>query len=258
MKLPRPSLAPVILALAAFLSPARAAEEPLPLLRGVLLDGSGNLFCLADATGAATWAKLGQVHEGWKLESFDADRQVLKVSRDGATRELALETARVKESEARATAAEADALLEKMRFEDMITKSIEMQQKAMARSMGQMAGRALSDADKARMADIQAKALDIMVAEMDLPGMRQDMAKAMAEIYTADELRAQTAFYSTPAGQSSLEKQPQLQSRIAELMMPRLMKAMPKIQAMVRENTPKPEAKPAATAPSPAPAASKP
>lgn len=252
MRLPRRSLALATLALSACFMPLHAAEQTLPLLRGVLLDGAGNLFCLADATGTATWAKIGQTHEGWKLESFDADKQVLVVSRDGATRELTLETARIKAEDIRATTAEADSLLEKMRFEEMIAKSIEMQQKAMAKSMSQMAGKNMSDADKARMADIQEKAVKIMVDEMDLPGMRQDMAKAMTEIYTAEELRAQTAFYSTAAGQSSLEKQPQLQSRIAELMMPRMMKAMPKIQTMVRENTPKPAPKPAPAAPAPA------
>jgi hypothetical protein len=123
-----------------------------------------------------------------------------------------------------------------MRFEDMIGKSIEAQQKAMAKAMGQMGGRDMPDAEKARMAEFQAKVMKVMLDEMDLPGMRQDMAKAMAEIYTAEEIRAQSAFYSTPAGKATLDKQPQLQSRITELMMPRMMKAMPKIQAMAQEH----------------------
>ncbi len=238
MRLPRPApaLALAALTLALCLPSARAEETKLPLLRGVLLDGSGNLFCLADVTGAATWAKLGQTYDGWKLESFDADRQVLVVSRDGSTRELGLETSRIKAEEAGATVSDANALLEKMHFEDMIGKTIEAQQKAMAKAMGQMGGRNLSDAEKARMGEFQTKMMKVMLDEMDLPGMRQDMAKAMSEIYTADELRAQTAFYSTPAGQATLDKQPQLQSRITELMMPRMMKAMPKIQAMAQEH----------------------
>lgn len=256
MLLPRRPLALAALALTLCLGPLHAAEQDLPLLRGVLLDGSGNLFCLADATGAATWAKLGQTYGGWKLESFDADRQVLVVSHDGTTRELGLETARIKASEARATASEADALLEKMHFEDMIGKTIEAQQKAMAKAMSQMGGKNMSDADKTRMAEFQAKMMKVMLDEMDLPGMRQDMAKAMADIYTADELRAQTAFYSTPAGQATLDKQPQLQSRITELMMPRMMKAMPKVQAMAQEQMKADAAaKAAKTAPAAAPAA---
>jgi len=77
------------------------------------------------------------------------------------------------------------------------------------------------------------------------------MAKARAEIYTADEIRAQTAFYSTPAGRSTIEKQPRLQSRISELMMPRMMKAMPKIQAMAMEEATaaRQRAEPASTTP---------
>jgi hypothetical protein len=252
MPLPRRPLALAALALTLCLGSLHAAEKELPLLRGVLLDGSGNLFCLADVTGTATWAKLGQSYDGWKLESFDADRQVLVVSRDGGTREIGLETARIKAGESRATADEANALLEKMHFEDMIAKTIEAQQKAMAKAMSQMGGRDMSDADKARMAEFQAKMTKVMLDEMDLPGMRQDMAKVMAEIYTADELRAQTAFYSTPVGQATLDKQPQLQSRITELMMPRMMKAMPKIQAMTQERM---KADAAAKAAKPAPAA---
>lgn len=245
MRPPRPRLAfaLAVITFSAGLASLSAAEKNPPLLRGVLLDGAGNLFSLADATGAATWVKLGQSYDGWKLESFDVDRQILVVGRDGARHELGLEVSRIGASGSRATAADADALLEKMRFEDMIAKSIELQQQAMAKAMNQMAGPGVSDAEKARMADIQAKAMKIMLEEMDLPGMRQDMARAMSEIFTADELRAQSAFYSTPAGQATLEKQPVLQSRVAELMMPRMMKAMPKIQAMARE---------AAAAPAPA------
>ncbi len=247
------------LALAAFtlslgLPATRAAEAELPLLRGVLLDGSGNLFCLADATGAATWAKLGQVHAGWKLESFDADRQVLVLSREGVRRELGLETARIQASAAPATVADADALLEKMRFEDMIAKTIEAQQTAAIKAMGRLGGKNLPDAERERMAEFQTKVMKTMIEEMDLPGMRQDMAKAMSEIYTADELRAQSAFYSTPAGQATLEKQPQLQSRMTELMMPRMMKAMPKIQAMTQEHAKAEAAAKAAKTPAPAPA----
>jgi hypothetical protein len=235
MRLLRSSLVLATLALSLGLSPARAAEPALPLLRGVLLDGSGNLFCLADLTGAATWVKIGQTHEGWKLESFDADRQVLVLNRDGTKHEIALADTRITASELRASVADADKLLDEMRFEEMVAKSMEMQQKAMSRSMGQMLPKGASDADRAKFVEIQTKAMQIMLEEMDLPGMKKDVAKAMAEIYTAEEIRAQSAFYSTPVGRSATEKQPQLQARIAELMMPRVMKAMPKVQAMVME-----------------------
>lgn len=236
MRTLRPALALGLFALLAGLAPAQtSADKPLPLLRGVLLDGSGTLFCLADLTGAASWVKLGQVHEGWKLESFDAERQVLVVSRDGTRRELALESSQIKADAARATLADANELLDKMQFEEMLTKSMEVPQKAMAQSMGQMLGKNASAADRAKMIEVQAKAMKIMMDELDLPGMKQDMAKAMSEIYTSEEIRAQTAFYSTPAGRATIEKQPALQARITELMMPRMMKAMPKIQAMAME-----------------------
>jgi hypothetical protein len=213
---------------------AQTRVEP-PLLRGILLDGAGTLFSLSDATGSAVWLKLGQSHAGWKLESFDAERQVLVVTRDGERQEIGLEAARIRADASRATTADADALLDQIRFEEMVSKSIELQQEAMMKAMNQMAGAGVSDAEKTRMMELQARMTKALLDEMDLPGMRQDMAKLMSEVFTAEELRAQSAFYSTAAGRATLEKQPMLQSRMAELMMPRMMKAMPKIQAMAQE-----------------------
>ncbi len=233
--LPHAALA-LVLSLAAS-GPALAAEAPkLPLLRGVLLDGAGSLFSLADSGGNATWVALGQTHGGWRLESFDAERRILILGRDGERHELALENARILASESRATTAEADALLEKIRFEDMIVKSLEIQRQAMTKALQQGgAGQNLSEAEKARLADFQAKVAEIMLEEMDLPTMRKEMAQVMTEVFTAEELRAQSAFYSTAAGQATLEKQPILQSRMTDLMMPRMMKAMPRIQALSME-----------------------
>jgi hypothetical protein len=178
LPLPRRALALCLLPLVVGLSGPSAAEEPqLPLLRGVLLDGAGSLFSLADSSGTATWVGLGQSHGGWKLESFDAERRVLTLRRDGARRELALETARIGASDTRPTTAEADALLEKIRFEEMIVKSLDIQREAMTKALQQSVGRDLSEADKARLADFQTEVARIMLEEMDLPVMRREMAR---------------------------------------------------------------------------------
>lgn len=226
-------------ALPAAESGTAAASSDLPVFRSVLIDGQAPMFSLSDATGSGRWLQLGESFEGWKLETFDAAEQRLTVSRDGATRELSLEAARLGDSEGAGSAAslaEADALLQKMRFEEMIEKTIEAQQSAMAKSMSRMPGMdGMDDAQRERFTEFQRKMMQTMFSEMDLPGMRTDLAKVYAETFSASELKAQSDFYSTAAGQAMLDKQPEIQRRVTELMMPRMMKAMPKVQAMSRE-----------------------
>lgn len=229
----------LLLAFAAAPGVASAAESPAnPLLRSVLIDGDTRLFSLADATGTGTWVKLGASFGDWKLDSFDVATQTLTISRAGVSKDLKLETAQIAAAEPAATLAEADAVLQKMRFEEMIEKTLRAQQESMAKSMssmGRMGNKNMSETEAAALADFQAKMIKTMFEDMDFPGMRKDMAKAMSEVFTPSELRAQADFYSTPAGQAVVDKQPELQTRMSEILMPRMMASMPKIQTMAKE-----------------------
>lgn len=211
------------------------AEADLPAFRSVLIDGSAPLFSLADATGSGRWIKVGEAFEGWKVDSYDPAKQVLLVSRDGETKELTLEGVRIADGGGKATIAEADEVLQKMRFEEMIGKTLEAQQSAMAKSMGGLFGKDMPEAQRERMVEFQKKVMAAMFEEMDLPGMRNDLSAVYAEIFSSAELKAQSDFYSTPAGQAMIDKQPVLQEKMTQIMMPRMMKAMPKIQAMSQE-----------------------
>lgn len=230
------------------------AESTAPILRSVLIDGQASLFSLADAAGTARWVGLGSEFDGWKLESYDAEAQKLTLRRGEETRAITLANSVIQASGSRAASlAEADALLQQIRFEEMIEAGIRAQQSAMMKSMSGLMGGRGGDAEQSRLAALQKRVMDVMLAEMDLPSMRQDMAKAYAELFTADELKAQADFYSTPAGRAMLEKQPELQAKISESMMPRLMRAMPKVQAAAMDFAK--EQAPAAATPLPAPAA---
>lgn len=237
LRLPRPALLACLALLSFAGSAAHAAEAELPVFRSVLIDGQAPLFSLADATGSGRWVKIGETFEGWKLDSFDAAKQTLTVTHDGKTTELSLESGQLKNDAAntKATVAEADALLQKMRFEEMISKTLEAQQSAMAKSMGGMFGKDMPEDQRTRMVEFQKKVMAAMFEEMDLPGMRQDLASVYAETFSSAELKAQSDFYTTPAGQAMLDKQPIIQERVTALMMPRMMKAMPKVQAMSQE-----------------------
>jgi len=237
------------LALLLALAPVALPAAERPLFRGVLIDGQTNLISLADTTGAARWLKIGETFNDWKLAAYDASAQRLTLTHENETLELSLEAAQIAAADnTRATVAEADALLQQMRFEEMITKALETQQATMAKSMGQMLGKNIPAEQQAKFAAFQQKIMKTMLEEMDLPGMRGEVAKVYADTFSAAELKAQADFYATPAGRAMIDKQPAMQQRMTELLMPRMMKAIPKIQAMsmdfAKENTPSPTTTP--------------
>lgn len=226
------------------------AAEP-PQFRSILIDGQSRLFSLADNTGSGRWLALGQSFEDWKLESFDAATQTLTLSRAGATRQLTLDSARTREADAKGTVADADALLQRMRFDELLESSLRVQQEAMAKSMGQMLGKNSTDAERAEFVAFQQRVMELMVREMDLPSLRQDLAKIYADTFTAAEIKAQADFYSTPAGRSLIDKQPAIQQRMTEIILPRTMQAMPKVQALAAEFAAEQAAARAKSAPKP-------
>jgi hypothetical protein len=228
----RPGLFALGLALLA--APSAPAAE-LPQFRSILIDGQSRLFSLADNTGSGRWLALGESFEDWKLESFDPATQTLTLSRAGATRQLTLDSALTREADTKGTVADADALLQRMRFDELLESSLRVQQEAMAKSMGQMLGQNATEAERAQFVAFQQRLMELMFREMDLPGLRQDLAKIYADTFTAAEIKAQADFYSTPAGQSLIDKQPVIQQRMTEIILPRTMKAMPKIQALAAE-----------------------
>jgi len=103
---------------------------------------------------------------------------------------------------------------------------------AMTRQMG---GRGMPGVSSDEMAGFQKKALDVIWAEMKPETMAADMAKVYSEVFTKDELRGLGEFYDTPIGQALTDKQPVVQQKMQEIMMPRMMAAMPKIQQMGKE-----------------------
>ena len=87
--------------------------------------------------------------------------------------------------------------------------------------------------------------------------MKRDFARIYSEVFTKEELQGLAAFYGTPLGQATSEKQPLVQEKISAAMMPRIMAAMPKMQQMAKDFAVEQKAKmdgaAAATAAPPAP-----
>ena len=215
-----------------------AASEPV--LRGVLVTGTDKLFSLSVPGSQPAWVEVGKTFEGWKVAEYREATRSLVLTRDGIERVLPLADSVIGASELAGTTAsleDAESLLTQMRFEEMMTKTIEQQKDATVKMMSQMlkGSGGKGGPNSADMEAFQRKTMDVMFEAMDLPGMKKDVAKIYAETFTKEELRAQADFYTTPGGKAMLDKQPQMQQKMMAVMGPRMMAAMPKVQALAAE-----------------------
>jgi hypothetical protein len=104
------------------------------------------------------------------------------------------------------------------------------QQKAMLdRTIRQMMPKAhpgASPADVEKAVLRQQKTMDLIWASIDLNDLQGQMARVYSEVFTSDELHGIATFYDTPAGKAAIEKQPQIQQRMMQVMMPKIMAAI--------------------------------
>ncbi|MEZ0216445.1 MAG: DUF2059 domain-containing protein [Rariglobus sp.] len=213
-----------------------AADVPLPELRGVLATGTERRFALSEPGGASTaWVTVGQQFAGWKLKAYRAADDVLVLTRDGRDFDLKLSSSTVGQVDAtKATVADAEALLSKMKFDEMLGKILEQQKQTMVSMTQKMTG-SMKGVDTKDFAAFQSKMMDTMFSELNPEAMRGDMAKVYSEIFTKSELAGLSDFYGTEAGRAMIDKQPALTQKMNELMIPRIMAAMPKVQKLSME-----------------------
>jgi hypothetical protein len=216
------------------------AATPQLQLRGLLTIGNERQFSLVSPSRTApAWVKLGDKVDGWELAEFKVAEEALVLKKEGQTFVLKLATstiANVPADAAKATFAEAEEVLRKMDFERMMTKMMDQQKGAMGGMARQMAaGMGAKGADAEAVAAFQQKAMEAMVDAINIPGLKNDLAQIYSEAFTKDELRGISDFYGTPAGIAMVEKQPEISQKLNAVMMPRMMAAMPKIQAMAKE-----------------------
>jgi len=110
-----------------------------------------------------------------------------------------------------------------------VKQTMPAQMQAMAESMGQT--NATQEASKA-----MAASMDIMAEEFSWAKVKEDFITLYAETLTTEELKDITAFYRSPAGQALMRKQPELMQRSMALSQKIVMRAMPRIQALMKEH----------------------
>jgi uncharacterized protein len=212
------------------------AADATPLtFNGVLTLGDETRFGLVnqDATRSG-WLSLGNEFAGYTLKGYDAATKTLTLEQAGQEITLSLSASKMTgESETKASIADAELVFERMQFEKVVSVSLEKtfgaQSKMMAQQFEKQSG---AKVDPAEMDAFQQELAKTMIEAMQLDQMKKEMTQIYADTFTKGELSAMAAFYSTPAGVAMIEKQPDVQARMQELMMPRMMAAMPKVQQM--------------------------
>jgi uncharacterized protein len=216
------------------------SADALPVFNATLMMGKQNRFVLIGADGKpSSWLQLGDSFDGYTLKAFDAKAEALDLERDGKVTRLSLAADATVAAGAMpatpATLADAESVLNKMHFEQMMERMMGQQKTMMARMFNQMAPKTLSPEDKEEMIAFQKKMADELVSAMGLDQMKGDVARIYSEVFSKEELNALGSFYSTPTGEALVQKQPEVQQKMQEAMMPRMMAAMPKIQQMSRD-----------------------
>ncbi len=216
----------LILLLALTIPGARAADGGSPPeLRGMLAAGGERRFALAtvgsDQTG---WVAVGETFAGWKVAEYHAADDSIVLSRDGKQVTVHLSSSVIGTTETApatpATLADAEDVLNKMKFGQMMTQARMQSMFDMIKKMG--GGKALTPDQQAA----QSKVMEAMAAAMNSDEVRAGVAQAYSEVFTADELHGLADFYGTPTGQALINKQSELSQKMMAAMIPPLTKVL--------------------------------
>jgi hypothetical protein len=253
MSLPR-----LLLCLALSSAFASAATPPVPELHGIIYTSQGHRFALVSAAGDYSgWVGVGETVGDWTVDKFNPAEDTLILRRDDEQVSVRLRTGGVREAPAGgrtpATVAEADDLLHKMKFEAMWDRIADEQKKGIVAAMRQQA---VPEFERAGLAATEIDTLlnrmgDAVVSGMQSDAMRADFVRIYSEVYTPDELRGMANFYDTAAGQAWNAKQPLVQQKLMQAMMPRVMQGMPAAQKLAADYLRQRSTNPAPQSPAP-------
>ncbi len=225
-----------------------ADDGPQFELRAIVAAGGHPRFGLATPGGGQTaWVTVGDTFGGWILSDYRAGDDTLVFTKDGRTATVRLSTSVVGVSpvagngsapmteNTRATLADAEEVLNKMKFDQMIERTLKLQKDSMATMVKQLAAQAGGPGATAEQQAFQTKLMDTVLAELNANAMRGDIARAYSEVYSKEELQAIASFYSSPAGQAMADKAPEVAAKTQAAMLPRLMAATSKAQQMAKD-----------------------
>ena len=136
-----------------------------------------------------------------------------------------------------------DQLLTVMRFQQTTETAMGRMRSYMDKMTDQMGLPAASADARKRIED---KTMSMVQSEMGWDKMKSEYARAFAETFSPEEVKGLIAFYSSPAGQAYLDKQPLLMEKTMAISQQKMMGLMPKIRAMAIQEATGAQASPAA------------
>jgi hypothetical protein len=220
-------------------APAPAAPDK-PELHGVLATATEKRFSLSVGVGGRSeWVSLGDKFGDWKLADFkDADGTLVLRKDNGTELDLNLGSSHINPEDAKATVADAQAILEKMQFAKVAVAALAPQRKMLLGLLPKLAQRAGLSPSSPGYADFQQKAAALINAALDPKQMEDDVAKIYSNVFTRDELNGLGDFFDSPIGQVYTEKSPEVQKQMQAAVFPRIMGLMPQIQALAQPAKP--------------------
>lgn len=123
-------------------------------------------------------------------------------------------------------------MLKLMDMQKMIEQVISQVQQIQMTQMKQLN---IPEQDQIKLGEFQIKLNAKLSEAMSWEKMEPEYIKLFSEVYTEDELKAIVGFYTTPAGQSMLKKQPLLMQKSTLISQKQIQSAMPEIQKMIQE-----------------------
>src|SRR5476649_2605891 len=136
-----------LLVLFPLLASLALAADNLPIFRGLISAGSASKFALADpVSGNTSWVSVGGKFGDWTVADFDAKAASLSLKNGTkkATISLANSSAASAQpatgSDEKSTLDQANDVLKKMNFDQMLAKTLEQQKKSSMDMVDQMMG----------------------------------------------------------------------------------------------------------------------
>ncbi|HTQ32060.1 MAG TPA: DUF2059 domain-containing protein [Opitutaceae bacterium] len=238
-------------------TPAPAADAPKLEFRGLLATGGEHRFLLSSPGGTKSdWLDVGDSFQNWTIDSYnEKDGTLVLKNSAGSELHLQMTASVIGKADIKATLADAQKVMEKLHFGEMLIKILNNQktaQIAMIREMLEKRGMSPDQIEK--IIAQQTKAMDRIWASFDAKELQNAMAQIYSEEYTPDQLAGISEFYDTPAGQASLEKAPEIQQKIMKFMMPKILAAQQQMVAEAKAQKAAEQAAQAQKAPAGAPA----
>jgi hypothetical protein len=139
-----------------------------------------------------------------------------------------------------ASTADIDRLLEVMDMQAMMAAMMDQVAQAQEPMLVEAFGKDASQADRARMQALMAKANEITRRHMAWPVLEPVVRDVYAQVFSKQEVAAMTAFYATPEGSAILRKSPQAAALTMQKLQPIMVAAMAEVKTAIEAEVAKP------------------